>query len=362
MQKNDSKNKDILALTREFYARAARSKKMSRRRGVKNPEDAALELGYSMADLRVIPKWANTGLLRGNPLGRVCLNPGDKALILGSGGGLDVFVAAGKVGPSGKIIGVDMTYDMIMRARENGAVFSRRTGLDNFEFRLGDAECPPVAGGAFDVVVSNGAVNLSASKERVFKEIFRALKPGGRAVIAELMFVEPTPPGVDMDIRRLAGSAGPVYAMTVDSMINAAGFAGCGVFPQRMPVWWDLRQDSLHLAILKIIRASALRENILETLILVAEKPAAEARLDGKTMELVAAGAAVAAHCQRGFDRHRKKALALGASEADIMAAAEIGKSAQLEARAVISKHILGAGALSQLRTPAAVTVSGLAL
>ena len=146
-------------------------------------DDFARIIGYTPAELSALPDGANLGLGCGNPTAIGALRPGDTVLDLGSGAGIDVFVAAKKVGPSGRVIGVDMTDEMLERARDN----AREGGFSNVEFRKGIIEQLPVEDATVDVVMSNCVINLSPEKERVFAEIARVLRPGGRTVFAEIV-------------------------------------------------------------------------------------------------------------------------------------------------------------------------------
>ncbi|MBK8804363.1 MAG: arsenite methyltransferase [Fibrobacteres bacterium] len=155
--------------------------------------DLAVKLGYDPAILETLPEGTNLGLSCGNPQAIAELEAGETVLDLGSGAGFDVFLAAQAVGPSGRAIGVDMTSQMLSKARRNAVSFSQRTGLDNVEFRLGEIEHLPVADSSVDVVLSNCVINLSPDKSQVWRDVARVLKPGGRVAISDLALLRPLP-------------------------------------------------------------------------------------------------------------------------------------------------------------------------
>jgi SAM-dependent methyltransferase len=153
-------------------------------------------VGYSSEELAALPEGANMGLSCGNPNALASLKPGEVVLDLGSGGGFDVFIAGRKVGAKGRAIGVDMTPEMLAKARKNIAAYQERSGLDNVEFRLGEIEHLPLADNSVDAVISNCVINLSPDKEQVWREIARVLKPGGRVAVSDLALFKPLPQGV----------------------------------------------------------------------------------------------------------------------------------------------------------------------
>ncbi len=189
-----------------------------------NVGQLATAIGYSTADLAASPDSANMGLSCGNPTAIASLKPGEVVLDLGAGGGFDCFVAGPKVGPTGRVIGVDMTPDMLKLARKGLAFYQKETSLTNVEFRLGEIEHLPVPDASVDVVISNCVLNLSPDKVQVWREIARVLKPGGRAAISDLALLRPLPESVKSDLEALVGCiAGAVLVSETIALATAAG-------------------------------------------------------------------------------------------------------------------------------------------
>jgi SAM-dependent methyltransferase len=169
------------------------------------PEQVALAVGYAKTDLTSLPDGANMGLSCGNPTALASLTPGEVVLDLGAGAGFDCFIAGPKVGATGRVIGVDMTPEMVAKARRNLVGYRERSALDNVEFRLGEIEHLPVPDASVDVVISNCVINLSPDKPQVWREIARVLKPGARVAVSDLALLKPLPPAVLQDIEALVG-------------------------------------------------------------------------------------------------------------------------------------------------------------
>jgi len=192
-----------------------------------SPEAFAAQLGYTPAELAALPEGANMGLSCGNPTAIAALRPGQVVLDLGSGGGFDCFLAGPKVGAEGRVIGVDMTPEMLSKARQNLASYRERTGLDNVEFRLGEIEHLPVADASVDVVLSNCVINLSPDKARVWEDVARVLKPGGRVVVSDVALLKPLPDELRGMVQALIGCvAGAVELDAYRDMVEAAGLEG----------------------------------------------------------------------------------------------------------------------------------------
>ncbi|QSH41371.1 arsenite methyltransferase [Lentisphaerota bacterium ZTH] len=190
---------------------------------------ASMELGYSNSEVSEVPEGANMGLGCGNPKAIASLQAGEVVLDLGSGGGFDCFLAAAEVGPSGKVIGVDMTPEMISKARENAA----KAGYENIEFRLGEIENLPVADATVDVIISNCVINLSPEKAKVFQESFRVLKPGGRLAISDIVATAVLPESLQSDLALYTGCmAGASQVKDLEKMLEGTGFNDIRIEPK----------------------------------------------------------------------------------------------------------------------------------
>jgi arsenite methyltransferase len=235
----------------------------------------AKAVGYSDAELATLPEGANMGLSCGNPGAIAALKPGEAVLDLGSGGGFDVFLVAQKVGPKGRAIGVDMTPEMLSKARRNAEDFRKQTKLNNVEFRLGEIEHLPVADASVDVVISNCVINLSPDKPQVWREIARVLKPGGRVAVSDLALLKPLPKKVRKSIEALVGClAGAVLGEETRSMMESAGLADIALTPKsgyvdRMVDW----NDPLYRGIVKCLPVGMKLGDYVTSLDIAARRP-----------------------------------------------------------------------------------------
>lgn len=198
-----------------------------------DPDRLAKAIGYDPESLAQLPDGANMGLSCGNPVAIAALQEGQTVLDLGSGGGFDVFQAGVRVKASGLVIGVDMTPEMLAKARKNIQQYRERTGLDNVEFRLGEIEHLPVPDASVDVVLSNCVINLSPDKPQVWKEIFRVLKPGGKVAVSDLALLKRLPDAIHQMAAALVGCvAGAVLVDETRAMLEKAGFSSITLTPK----------------------------------------------------------------------------------------------------------------------------------
>jgi SAM-dependent methyltransferase len=218
------KNDEMRQAVRERYGRVAESDGAGCGCGpsccdapAANADSLSQGMGYSAAEVLAVPRGANLGLGCGNPQSIAALKPGETVLDLGSGAGLDAFLAARQVGELGRVIGVDMTPAMVSKARAN----AEAGGYVNVEFRLGEIEALPVADDSVDVVISNCVINLSPDKPRVFAEIARVLKPGGRLAVADVVAFAELPPKIRQDLAMYTGCmAGASLVSEVEAMLK----------------------------------------------------------------------------------------------------------------------------------------------
>jgi SAM-dependent methyltransferase len=221
------KKEEVRKAVRKGYAQVARSgssccaPQSSCCGATSAATDISKKIGYSDEDIRSVPEGANLGLGCGNPVALASLKEGEVVLDLGSGAGFDCFLAANRVGKSGKVIGIDMTPEMVEKAREN----ARKGGYKNVEFRLGEIENLPVADNHIDVIISNCVINLSLDKDRVFQEAFRVLKPGGRLMVSDMVLVSDLPDSIKNSVAAYIGClAGAIMQNKYVEAIKAAGF------------------------------------------------------------------------------------------------------------------------------------------
>lgn len=232
--------------------------------GAASDTAAAKLMGYSQEQLDALPGGANLGLGCGNPIQAADIGAGETVLDLGSGAGIDCFLAARAVGESGRVIGVDMTPDMITRARSNAAGEAARVGVSNVEFRLGEIENLPLPDASVDVVISNCVVNLSTNKRRVWEEVFRVLRPGGRIAISDIVATAELPAEVREDQELVAACAGGAESIgEIEGQLRGAGFEAVAVEPkdssrELIETWSDEHklEDMLVSAIIRAAKPS----------------------------------------------------------------------------------------------------------
>ncbi|KAG9395106.1 Methyltransferase domain [Carpediemonas membranifera] len=221
---------DVHAIVREKYAEVLRSERPKKAgrcccHVIPSADAFASTLGYDKNELaQILPEGANLGLSCGNPGAIAALRPGEVVLDLGSGAGFDAFLCGPKVGPTGRVIGVDMTPAMVRRARANATGYRVRTGLDNVEFREGQIEQLPVEDSSVDVVISNCVINLSPDKPRVWSEVARVLRPGGRVAVSDTVLLRPLPAEIRASVDSLVGClAGASELGDLRAMLSDAG-------------------------------------------------------------------------------------------------------------------------------------------
>lgn len=195
-----------------------------------NADQISAYLGYSNDDLKTVPVGANLGLGCGNPQAISSIKPDEVVVDLGSGGGFDCFLAALNVGPKGRVIGVDMTPEMINRARKN----TEKAAIENVEFRLGEIEHLPVGDNVADLIISNCVINLSPEKYKVYRDAFRVLKPGGRLAISDIVAQKPLPEDIQKDLALVSACIGGAATIEdTQKMLKKAGFENIIITPKK---------------------------------------------------------------------------------------------------------------------------------
>jgi AhpD family alkylhydroperoxidase len=353
--KTEIDSESVREMIREGYGKIA-EKDTSCCSGVSccgsNAEDSAQlakYVGYSAEELAVLPDGANMGLSCGNPNALAALKPGEVVLDLGSGGGFDVFIAARKVGATGRAIGVDMTPEMLAKALKNIGPYRERSGLDNVEFRLGEIEHLPLADNSVDVVISNCVLNLSPDKSQVWREIARVLKPGGRVAVSDLALLRPLPAEILKMVEALVGCvAGAVLVSDTERMAREAGLTELRLNAKKeyvaaMTDW----NDPLYKKIVELLPAGTAPGDYVTSLEVTARKPTSVVDYTPAVNELVAMGAAIAANCEPCLKFHYREADQLGVSKADMARAVATGakvKDSPHQAILRLADKLTGAG------------------
>jgi SAM-dependent methyltransferase len=241
-----------------------------------DPAALAGAIGYDQAELaQILPEGANLGLSCGNPGAIAALKPGEVVLDIGSGAGFDAFLCGPKVGATGRVIGVDMTPDMLSRARRNLDGYRTRTGLDNIEFRLGEIEHLPIADASVDVVISNCVINLSPDQPQVWREIARVLKPGGRVAVSDMVLLRPLPEGVRAAVEAYVGCiAGAALVDDLRRMIAAAGLRKISLEPKPAYVaTLTAGNDPLYQQVQEALPAGTTPADVITSMDIAAAKP-----------------------------------------------------------------------------------------
>lgn len=240
-----------------------------------DPTELAEKIGYTREELEALPADANMGLSCGNPTVIAALKEGETILDLGSGGGFDIFLAGPKVGKSGKAIGIDMTPQMIDKARANIDHYTNSTGLTNVEFRLGEIEHLPVADSSVDVIISNCVLNLSMDKQQVWNEISRVLKPGGRIAISDIALLCEVPEEVKSILNAWAGCvAGAIPIEQMRTQMNNAGMSDISLTPKPHYVnALTAANDPLYAKVTALLPEGQTAEEVITSVDIQATKP-----------------------------------------------------------------------------------------
>jgi ubiquinone/menaquinone biosynthesis C-methylase UbiE len=216
-------------------------------------QDISKKIGYSEEDIKAVPEGANLGLGCGNPVAIASLKEGETVLDLGSGAGFDCFLAADKVGKKGRVIGIDMTPEMVEKAREN----VQKGEYENVEFRLGEIENLPIADSSADIIISNCVINLAPDKKKIFKEAFRALRPGGRLMISDIVLLKELPDTIKNSIEAYVGCvSGAVMKDKYIGAIEEAGFKEVRIIDETSFPYESLENDPTTRAIIENLNIS----------------------------------------------------------------------------------------------------------
>lgn len=249
--------KEIKKVVRERYARAAKQSSSCCSTaccGTAKPKEISKRIGYTDEEMQAVPTGSNLGLGCGNPTALALIKVGETVLDLGSGAGFDCFLASKLVGPKGKVIGVDMTAEMVARAKDNAL----KGGYNNVEFRHGEIEALPVEDNTVDVIISNCVINLVPNKEKAFKEAFRVLKPGGRLAVSDIVLLKKLPDFIKSSIEAYVGCvSGAAMRDTYLNAIKSGGFSEVTVVDETAFPLDCITNDPTGQAILQSIKGSA---------------------------------------------------------------------------------------------------------
>ncbi len=253
------KEEKIKKVVRKSYAKIAKQESSccapadSCCAGADLAEDISKKIGYSEEEIKAVPEGANLGLGCGNPVAIASLKEGETVLDLGSGAGFDCFLAADKVGKKGRVIGIDMTPEMIDKAREN----VQKGKYENVEFRLGEIENLPVADSSVDIIISNCVINLAPDKKKVFMEAFRVLRPGGRMMISDIVLLKELPDRIKSSVEAYVGCvAGAVMKDKYLEAIKEAGFKEVSIIDETSIPFESLENDPTTKAIIENLKIS----------------------------------------------------------------------------------------------------------
>jgi len=250
------KDQELKMAVREGYARVARQGKSccsSSCCGASKPDDISRKIGYSKEEIQAAPSGSNLGLGCGNPTALASIKEGETVLDLGSGAGFDCFLASKLVGSKGKVIGVDMTAEMVARAKDNAL----KGGYNNVEFRLGEIEALPVEDNTVDVIISNCVINLVPDKGKAFKEAFRVLKPGGRLMVSDIVLLKTLPEFVRESVDAYVGCiSGALMKDKYLEAMKSAGFKDINVVDESVFPLDCMTNDPAGQAILEDLKVS----------------------------------------------------------------------------------------------------------